>query len=190
MNTMELCTTEPVVMVVPWHDPIVDAVGYDVRSLYVELYWLNVLGPTATWLVRRLVTGLDQYPLGYELDLGETAGALGLAYTSGTSNPFMRSMNRCVMFGVAQPVDGALAVRRRVPPVAQRHLQRMPPHLQASHADWLRHRAATSLSEIERARELAAAMVRSGDDRDVVERQLMSLGVSPLVAAEVGSGTA
>ena len=33
------------VMVVPWHDPVVDAVGYDVRSLYVELFWLNVLGP-------------------------------------------------------------------------------------------------------------------------------------------------
>mgnify|MGYP003456760560 CR=1 FL=1 len=31
------------VMVVPWHDPIVDAVGFDVRSQYVELFWLNVL---------------------------------------------------------------------------------------------------------------------------------------------------
>ena len=35
------------VMVVPWHDPIVDAVGFDVRSNYVELFWLNVLGPTS-----------------------------------------------------------------------------------------------------------------------------------------------
>ncbi|MBK8331961.1 MAG: hypothetical protein IPL07_06145 [Acidimicrobiaceae bacterium] len=32
-------------MVVPWHDPIVDTVGFDVRSNYVELFWLNVLGP-------------------------------------------------------------------------------------------------------------------------------------------------
>ncbi|MSW79476.1 MAG: hypothetical protein F2828_17635, partial [Actinobacteria bacterium] len=32
-------------MVVPWHDPVVDALGYDVRSAYVELFWLNVLGP-------------------------------------------------------------------------------------------------------------------------------------------------
>ena len=43
-------------MVVPWHDPVVDSVGFDVRSNYVELFWLNVLGPTATWALRRLVT--------------------------------------------------------------------------------------------------------------------------------------
>ena len=35
------------VMVVPWHDPIVEAVGFEVRSQYVELFWLNVLGPTS-----------------------------------------------------------------------------------------------------------------------------------------------
>ena len=33
-------------MVVPWHDAIVEAVGFDVRSNYVELFWLNVLGQT------------------------------------------------------------------------------------------------------------------------------------------------
>ena len=28
----------PTVMVVPWHDPIVEAVGFEVRSQYVELF--------------------------------------------------------------------------------------------------------------------------------------------------------
>ena len=32
-------TDEPTVMVVAWHDPIVEAVGFDVRSQYVELFW-------------------------------------------------------------------------------------------------------------------------------------------------------
>ena len=113
-------------MVVPWHDPVVDSVGYDVRSQYVELFWLNVLGPTATWILRRLVLGFDRYPLGYELDLEETASALGLSYTVGTANAFMRSLNRCVLFGVSRRTEGGLAVRRRVPPVANRHLLRMP----------------------------------------------------------------
>ena len=40
-------TEEATVMVVPWHDPIVEAVGFEVRSQYVELFWLNVLGPTS-----------------------------------------------------------------------------------------------------------------------------------------------
>ena len=35
---------EPTVMIVPWHDPIVEVVGFEVRSQYVELFWLNVLG--------------------------------------------------------------------------------------------------------------------------------------------------
>ena len=133
---MDIPVTDQLLMVVPWHDPVVDSVGYEVRSQYVELFWLNVLGPTATWILRRLVLGFDRYPLGYELDLAETASALGLSYTLGTANAFMRSLNRCVLFGVSQPTEGGLAVRRRVPPVATRHLMRMPPHLRQAHQQW------------------------------------------------------
>jgi len=46
-------------VVVPWHDPVVEEVGYDVRSMYVELFWLNVLGPSATWIMRRLTNGSE-----------------------------------------------------------------------------------------------------------------------------------
>jgi hypothetical protein len=171
------------VMVVPWHDPIVDAVGFDVRSNYVELFWLNVLGPTATWTLRRLVTGLDRYPLGYELDLAETAGMLGLAYSAGTSNSFARALQRCQLFGMSQAMPGgALAVRRRVPPVAARQLSRMPPQLQAMHVQWTVREC--TLSDLERGRALAEVMVAAGDDPELVERQLMAVGVSPTAAAQ------
>ena len=125
--------TGDTLMVVPWHDPVVDSVGHDAGSRYVELFWLNVLGPSALWALRRLTMGLERYPLGYELDLPETASAMGLAYTSGTSNTFVRALQRCVLFGVAQPVPDGLAVRRRIPPVAARHLARMPEALQSQH---------------------------------------------------------
>jgi hypothetical protein len=173
---------EPTVMVVPWHDPIVDAVGFEARSQYVELFWLNVLGPTATWALRRLVTGLDRYPLGYEMDLGETAQMLGLAYGIGTSNSFARALQRCVLFGVSQPVPGGLAVRRKVPPVAGRHLARMPNALQAMHPQWQRRQC--SLTDLQRGRTLAEVMVSAGDDPEVVERQLLAVGVSPAAAVE------
>lgn len=39
---------EPTLVVIPWNDPVVDSIGHDARSTYVELFWLNVLGPTAT----------------------------------------------------------------------------------------------------------------------------------------------
>ena len=184
---LDISVTEPSLMVVPWHDPVVDSVGFDVRSQYVELFWLNVLGPTATWILRRLVLGFDRYPLGYELDLGETASALGLSYTAGTANSFMRSLNRCVLFGVSQPTDGGLAVRRRVPPVATRHLMRMPPHLRQAHQQWNLSTTRISLADLERARVLAEAMVSTGDDPDAVERQLLALGVLPAAAIEATS---
>lgn len=184
---MDLPITDQVLMVVPWHDPVVDSVGYDVRSQYVELFWLNVLGPTATWILRRLALGFDRYPLGYELDLEETASALGLSYTVGTTNVFMRSLNRCTLFGVSQPTEGGLAVRRRVPRVATRHLARMPPHLREAHQHWSLPTTRVSLADLERARVLATAMVETGDDPDAVERQLLALGVLPAAAIEATS---
>jgi len=180
---LSLVPAAPTVMVVPWHDPVVDSVGFDVRSNYVELFWLNVLGPTATWALRRLVTGLDRFPLGYELDLAETASMLGLAYSAGTSNSFARALQRCVLFGMSQPVPGGgLAVRRRVPPVAARHLARMPPGLQAMHSEWQRREC--TLSDLQRGRALAEVMMAAGDDPELVERQLLAVGVSPAAASE------
>lgn len=177
--------TEPTLMVVPWHDPVVDHVGFDVRSAYVEMFWLNILGPTATWTLRRLVNGFDRYPLGYELDLDETANELGLSYTVATSNTFVRALQRCVLFGVSQPITDGLAVRRRLPPVAARHLARMPQGLQREHAQWQIRRA--SLPDLERGLALAAAMVAAGDDPDLLERQLLAIGVSPAAAVQVAS---
>lgn len=186
LTPFEFALTEPTIVVVPWYDDVVDPIGYDPRSFYVETFWLNVLGPTATWLLRRMVTGLDEYPGGYELDLEQTASALGLTFTLGTSNPFARSLNRCVLFGAAQPIAGGLAVRRRLPPVANRHLQRMPPYLQTAHEAWSG-RSKSSADEVSRARALARAMVQVGDPMDSIERQLLGLGVPPRAAVEVST---
>jgi hypothetical protein len=169
-------------VVAPWNDPVVDAVGHEVRSTYVELFWLNVLGPSAMWALRRLVAGLDRYPLGYELDLAEMAHELGLSYSSATSSTFVRALQRCVLFGVSQPITDGLAVRRRLPPVAARHLARMPEGLQQQHRKWMVRQ--TTLDEVERGLTLARAMVEVGDDPEVVERQLLAVGVSPAAAVE------
>ena len=32
----------------PWPDPVIDALGHDPRSAYVEQYWLGILGPSST----------------------------------------------------------------------------------------------------------------------------------------------
>jgi hypothetical protein len=40
--------------VTPWIDPVVDGRGYAIYSSYVEVFWLPVLGPSATVLLQRL----------------------------------------------------------------------------------------------------------------------------------------
>ncbi len=166
----------------PWVDPVVDDDGFDPRSRYVEVFWLGVLGPTATWLLRRLVAGLERSPEGYELDLQATAQAMGLGYTSGRTSPFSKALQRCVMFGLAHPIDGGLAVRRRVPPISFRHLRRMPESVQAAHHDWLH--ASIGVDELTRAHRLATTMLDLGDDPSEIEHHLVALGVADAVAAE------
>ena len=180
---LELPLLEPSLVVIPWHDEVVDRIGHDPRSSYVETFWLNVLGPTTTWLIRRMVTGLDRYPGGYELDLEQTASALGLTFTPGASNPFARSMNRLVLFGAGQPVSGGIAIRRRLPPVSARQLQRMPEYLRSAHPAWL-HPNRPDGRELERAEILADAMLRAGDPPDTIERQLLGLGIAPDAAVQ------
>ena len=172
-----------VVVIRPWIDPVVDDDGHDPRSRYVETFWLGVLGPTATWLVRRLAAGLDRSPEGYELDLGATAQAMGLSFTEGRSSPFSRALQRCVMFGIAHPIPRGLAVRRRIPAVAHRHLRRLPDEVRAAHDDW--QRTTISLDDLTRAHRLAMAMVDVGDEVEMVEHQLVALGVGRVVAAQV-----
>ena len=134
----DLLDAGTLVTIRPWIDPVVDDRGHDPRSRYVEIFWLGVLGPTATWLLRRLASGLEVEPDGYELDLQVTAASMGLKFSTGRSSPFSRALQRCVMFGMAHPLpDGGLAVRRRIPPVGHRHLRRMPEQLQLEHAGWL-----------------------------------------------------
>jgi hypothetical protein len=155
----------------PWADTALESTGHDPRSAYVETFWLPVLGPSTTWLLRRLAAVLDANPEGTRIDLADTARRLGLGHRGGRSSPFMRSLARCVAFDMAQPRGpGVLAVRRRVPPLGRRQLLRLPPSLQESHLRWQQARPAASrgsrpaaIGLQRRAMELAAR--QSGDGR-------------------------
>ncbi len=180
-----LPTGEPLpltVHVAPWPDPVVDRRGHDPRSAYVEQFWLGVLGPTATWLMRRLVTGFDCQPEGYELDVVGTARSLGLSVTKGTASPFNKAVERCVMFGLVQRLSASWLVRRRIPAVSQRHLVRLPDELQSAHHQWTT--TTIHIDALSRAHALATAMLAVGDDRGVLEPQLVAVGVPPPAAAE------
>jgi len=171
----------------PWPDPVIDEVGHDPRSPYVEQFWLGVLGPTATWLLRRLVTRLEDSPAGYELDLELTAQELGLGSRAGQNSPFVRSVARCCRFGAAEVVDAStLRVRRKLPPLTRMQVARLPEPLQEAHRSWTEQHAASGAAAVvhmrNRARHLALSLLELGEDGEGTERQLHRWRIHPAMA--------
>lgn len=127
-------------LVRPLIDPVLDALGHDPRSAYVEQYWLSVLGPSAILLLRRLANGIEAHPDGFELDPARWALELGLGAKGGRHGPFWRSVERICRFGAARRHGEVLAVRRRLPPLSRRQVERLPDHLRRAHERWTEQR--------------------------------------------------
>jgi len=174
----------------PWPDAVIDSLGFDPRSTYVETYWLGVLGPSTTWLLRRLVGGLDDAPEGYQLPLSETARSLGLGDRGGRNSPFIRSIARTVQFELAMPeADGGLAVRRKVPPLNRRQLERLPTGLQAAHSRWQEQQLhqPSGAGQRRRSRLLALSLLELGEDLESAERQLLRWRYHPAMANDAAA---
>jgi hypothetical protein len=163
------------IMVVPWVDDVIDKVGFDPRSPYVERFWLSIIGPSTTWLMRRLAAGFDASPEGFDLPLGETARALGLGDRGGRHSTLLRTVNRMIQFELAKVVGpDQVSVRRRLPPLSRRHTVRLSPALQEAHDRWQADQLSDPPEESQRrrARHLALSLLELGEDTESVERQL------------------
>jgi hypothetical protein len=174
----------------PWPDPVIDELGHDPRSGYVETYWLGILGPSTTWLLRRLVAGLEASPAGYDLDLADAACRLGLGHKVGRHGPFVNAMTRLVTFDLAQPQGaGVLAVRRKLAPLSRRQVIRLSPALQDEHQRWQEGQLRTPALERQRrrSRQLALSLVELGEDLEETERQLHRWKFHPAMAHEAAN---
>jgi hypothetical protein len=170
-----------------WPDPVIDSLGHDPRSAYVETYWLGILGPSTTWLVRRLVAGLESEPDGYELDLAECARCLGLGDRGGRHSPFRRALLRLTQFELAQRRGPqTLAVRRRLPPLSAHQAARLPDCLRESHAALREAEARLPAAEHlrRRSRQLALSLIELGEDMEAAERQLVRWRFHPSLARQ------
>lgn len=177
-----------VLHVVAWPDPVIDQLGFDPRSNYVEAYWLSTLGPSTTWLLRRLAAGLDESPDGFDLDMPGCAREIGLGDKGGRHSPFARSLARLAQFEIArwQPAVATLEVRRRVPPLNRRQVSYLPDALRARHDAWQRAQldAPAPQTTRRRCRSLAYVLIETGEDASAAERQLLSLGYHPALCYE------
>lgn len=112
--------------VVAWIDPLVEAHGFGPMSQYVEQCWLGVLGPTTTWLYRRLATPLLETDE-FTVDVVDLAVSLGVGEGLGRNSPICRSIGRLVSFGAAEFRGDRLYVRRALAPL---------PESRARHLSW------------------------------------------------------
>ncbi|MCX7621882.1 MAG: hypothetical protein N2037_13690 [Acidimicrobiales bacterium] len=173
------------ISVVPWPDPVLDTVGHDPRSAYVERFWLGVMGPSTVWLIRHLADGLERAPSGFTLNLLDTARILGLASNGGRINSLLNAIERSCLFGAARfDGTGTLAVHRRLPPLNQRQITRLPESLRRQHQQWqereLRNPEAERMRQ--RARRLALSLLELGEPFAEAERQLHRWKFHPALA--------
>lgn len=120
-----------------WPDPVLDKLGHDPRSPYVEQFWLAVIGPSCLFLIRRLAARLERAPDGFELDPPQWARELGLGMKGGKHGPFWRALDRACRFGLTQRNGELLVARRRMAPLTARQVRRLPAPLRVAHQEWL-----------------------------------------------------
>ena len=183
--------TSPDVQIRPWVDDLVDTLGHDPRSAYVERFWLGILGPSTTWLLRRVAAGLDAHPDGFLLSLAGTAREIGLGDKGGRHSPFVRALVRCCQFDMARPSperSGVLEVRRYLPPLNRRQTARLPDGLREAHERWQEDQLRSEHEQVRhRARQLALSLVELGEDPGEVERQLLRWRFHPAMAGQASA---
>jgi hypothetical protein len=170
--------------IVPWEAAVLPPGTVDPRSAYVEQFWLPLLGPSATWLLRRLREGLERAPSGYVLDLDQTARCLGLGGAGGRHSPFRRAIARCARYEMARQLDHeTLAVRRSVPRLTPDLLRRLPGPLRARHGA-LPAPSNEMHSAIRLGRLAALDLLAGGTEPAVVKERLEAAGLPPALASE------
>jgi hypothetical protein len=132
-------------LLMPWRDEICEAMGFPPRSMYCEAVWGGVLGPSTTLLYRRFGTWAEFNDEGVDVDLTDTAVSLGLGEGLGKNSLIARAIGRLVHFEVARWAGPAeLQVRRALPPLPLRHVERLSYTARRLHEEFTRHPSGNS----------------------------------------------
>lgn len=174
-------------LVRPWEDPVLDHQGHDPRGDYTETFWLPLLGPSATFLARKLASGLEVDPAGFSIPADDAARALGLGAKAGRRSPFNRTLGRLAQFRLVH-LDGedVVLARRRFPGLTRTQVSKLTPALRDAHEAWraaeLRAPALPAMRE--QARTLALTLLQVGETPAEVEAHLNKLRFHPALSRE------
>lgn len=151
--------------------------SFDVRSQYAEQFWLPTLGPTALLVLRHAARRFQTEPNGFDADIATTSAELGLGNRSGNASPLRKALARLAQFQLAAfDGDSTLAVRDRVPPVADRHVRRLPVTAQRRLAIWKLKNSDQRFEPVARA---AMRYALRDDSEAAIERALFDEGHHP-----------
>jgi hypothetical protein len=120
-----------------WDDPLVEEFGHGPRSMYTETVWLPVLGPTASWLYRRLGSWALHTEGGLDVDLNQLSASLGLGEGLGRNSKMAKALGRLVRFEIARAGGGELQVRTALPPLPMRIVKGLDPVTQTLHERYM-----------------------------------------------------
>ncbi len=169
--------------VLPWiaEATPTDAVDHDPRSGYVETFWLPVLGPSTTLLVRRLAERFDASPDGFELDSATMGVELGLGSKVSGRSGIVRTIDRCITFKLAEFRGEILHVRRQLPTLSVRQTRKLSPRLRELHSGWLDAAMPQQHAVVLRASHVARSLLALGESPAAVEHQLQQWNFTPPV---------
>jgi len=126
-----------------WVDPVVESHGFPVNSAYTETMILPILGPSATFALRRLGAWAAAQPEGLTVDIAELASDLGLSHGGGRHSTMARTIARLCKFEMAQWRGDGLPVRVAVAPVSERQLVRLSARVVLAHRSMVRLRSSS-----------------------------------------------
>lgn len=132
MNRPDHQPTPPRLVITAWEHPLLDRLGHRPGSPYIEHVWLPILGPSTTWAYQHLARHATTHP-GTAIDTAELAAGLGLSTATGPNSVLSRTLHRLVAFGAAQRHDDTLTVRRALPDIPARQLDRLPAPARLAH---------------------------------------------------------
>lgn len=157
---------------------------FDVRSQYVETFWLPIIGPSSTLLLRKLAGLFDMNPHGFSIEPAELSAEIGLGSKLSRRSPFMRTLQRLSVFQLAYQDGPVLYVKRQIPELSHHRLIRLPLRLQELHHQYDGIEADLNPQrgqQLKRARRLAQTLADLGDSRFEIETQLAHWQFHPAV---------
>lgn len=110
-----------------------ERLGHRAGSVYVETFWLPVVGPSAVVALRRLSAWLEHEPDGITVSIAILSSCLGLGTGTGRRAPVARTLARLVDFKIASHDGERLLVRRELPMLSVRQIERLPACLITAH---------------------------------------------------------